>query len=262
MYERIVKIVIVKNSLDIELDNNYYLTKINDIGDLPQDTIDIINIKKCDLKKNKEVLLRIDFKEISKKQYKKILKKLLALKNKYYKKNLRFGIENGSKILLGYIINYDETNKEQNDFILAINAIFYDTKYERYSYIYDTVCNYLDSVFYGKNVCDFKNNKCGEKCNTDSVIGCCRHYKYKLFGPLLSNNLIPLIPCENLKEDGRCGIKCIGCKLFTCDYLERKGIKFKIKDILLLNTFFTPRQKYIIKFMVYTPKEKVIEKLI
>ena len=47
-----------------------------------------------------------------------------------------------------------------------------------------------------------------------------------------------LTPCEHLKEDYTCGSKCIACKLFTCDYLEKKGIKFKIKDILLLNVFF------------------------
>ena len=47
----------------------------------------------------------------------------------------------------------------------------------------------------------------------------------------------------------------------TCDYLEKKGVKFRIKDILLLNTFFNPLQKYFIKIMVFTPKEKIIKRL-
>ena len=46
------------------------------------------------------------------------------------------------------------------------------------------------------------------------------------------------------------------------DYLEKKGIKFKIKDILLLDTFFNPIQKYYIKYMVFTPKEKILNRLL
>ena len=70
-----------------------------------------------------------------------------------------------------------------------------------------------------------------------------------------------LVLCEHLKKDYTCGAKCISCKLFTCDYLEKKGIKFRIKDILLLNVFFNPLQKYFIKYMVYTPKEKILKRL-
>ena len=50
--------------------------------------------------------------------------------------------------------------------------------------------------------------------------------------------------------------------VFTCDYLEKKGIKFRIKDMLLLDTFFNPLQKYCIKYKVFTPKEKIIKWLI
>ena len=160
--------------------------------------------------------------------------------------------------MLGYIFNYNESNKKQSDFLNVVNAIFYKNRYEMYNYIYDNVCDYLDGFFYSKNYCDFKNNKCGEKINTSSNIGCCRHYKNKLLGPLLTNNFTP---CEYLKEDYTCSAKCLGCKLFTCDYLRKKGIKFKIKDILLLDVFFNPLQKYYIKVKVFTPKEKILKKL-
>ena len=160
--------------------------------------------------------------------------------------------------MLGYVLNYNETKKEQNDFLNAVNAIFYNNRYEMYNYIYDNVCDYLDGFFYGKNYCDFKNNKCGEKINTSSNIGCCRHYKNKLLGPLLPNNFTP---CEYLKEDHTCSAKCLGCKLFTCDYLRKKGIRFKMKDILLLDVFFNPLQKYYIKVKVFTPKEKILKRL-
>lgn len=43
--------------------------------------------------------------------------------------------------------------------------------------------------------------------------------------------------------------------------VEKKGIKFRIKDILLLNVLFNPLQKYFIKYMVYTLKEKILKRL-
>jgi len=244
----------VKNIVDLQ--NNYYFKIINDINDLPDDVTDIEELKVIHILKKERFLLKIDFNKLSKLRLKKTLKKLLPIKKRVLKSKTKFGVKENSKILLGYILNYDENSKEQNDFVLGINAILYNTRYERYNYIYDTACNYLDSFFYGKNLCDFKNNKCGEKSNTSSTIGCCHHFKIKFLGPLTK-----LVPCEHLKEDYTCGAKCLGCKLFTCDYLQKKGIKFKIKDILLLDTFFNPLQKIAIKCMVFTPKEKIIKRL-
>ena len=183
------------------LDNNYYM-KIVEGNTEKQNITDVIDIKEISLSKvlkNKKFIVRIDFKEINKKRYKKILKRLLFIKSVANKAKIEIGtkLEN-EKNFLGYIINYDDRDKDYNDFITGIIAIFHNTKYERYNYIYDTVCNYLDSFFYGKNL---------------------------------------------------------------CDYLEKKGVKFRIKDILLLNTFFNPLQKYFIKYMVYTPKEKILKRL-
>lgn len=241
----------------IELNNNYNIQIINSNKEkTDKEAVDIQNLNLSKVIRNKKLMLNIDFKKISKKQYKRVLKKLLFIKNITSKINIEIGkIENNKKVV-AYLINFDNTNQDQNDFIQAINAIFYNTKYERYNYIYDTVCNYLDNYFYGKNLCDFKNNKCGEKINTSSTTGCCHHFKNKWIGPLSK-----LVLCEYLKEDYTCGAKCISCKLFTCDYLEKKGIKFRIKDILLLDVFFNPIQKYFIKYMVFTPKEKIIKRL-
>ena len=244
----------------INLDNNYNIKVVNNINEIPQNTFDITKLKLMDILKSNQFTFSIDFSMIHPKQYKKFLKKLLHIKSILSKKQKQIGILEKNKLIIGYLLNYDKNNKLQNDFILGINAIFFNTRYERYNYIYDTVCNYLDSFFYGKNLCDFRDNKCGEKrsVNSNSYVGCCHHYKIKLLGPLIPNNLTL---CEHLKEDHTCGAKCIGCKLFTCDYLEKKGVKFKIKDILLLDVFFNPFQKYFIKTMVFTPKEKIIKRL-
>lgn len=242
----------------LNLNNNYYLEIINrNTNELYN--LDVINIESLNLinvLKKEKLILKIDFKKINKSQYKRILKKLLFIKNIMVKKKMDIGLLKTNKKMIGYIFNYDDTNKDYNDFISSINAILYNTRYERYNYIYDTVCDYLDNYFYGKNLCDFKNNKCGEKRNTSSTTGCCHHFKTKWLGPFSK-----LVVCEHLKEDFTCNAKCISCKLFTCDYLEKKGIKFRIKDILLLNVFFNPLQKYFIKYMVFTPKDKIIKRL-
>lgn len=244
----------------IALNNNYNIKIAHNIDKIPKNTSDINKLKLLNILRANQFTFKIDFSNIQPKQYKRTLRKLLRIKKILVKARKQIGKQENNKLIICYIINYDKNNKLQNDFILGINAIFFATKYERYNYIYDTVCDYLDGFFYGKNLCDFKNNKCGEKrsTNSDSYVGCCHHYKIKLLGPLLSNNLTL---CEYLKEDYTCGAKCIGCKLFTCDYLEKKGIKFRIKDILLLDVFFNPLQKYFIKTMVFTPKEQVIKKL-
>ena len=63
-------------------------------------------------------------------QYKKILKRLLFIKSVANKEKIEIGtkLEN-EKIFLGYIINYDDRDKDHNDFITGIIAIFHNTKY-------------------------------------------------------------------------------------------------------------------------------------
>ena len=241
----------------IDLSNNYYIKIVNNNTEIPVETISIEVLKVINILKKQEVILLIDFNKFSTKEYKKILKKLLLVKNLAIKMKKQLGINEDKKRIVAYIVNFDERVENQKDFISGISAIFYDTRYERYNYIYDTVCKYLDNYFYGKNLCDFQNNKCGEKRNTSSTTGCCHHFKHKALGPFSK-----LVLCEYLnKENYTCDAKCLPCKLYTCDYLESKGIKFRIKDILLLNVFFNPLQKYFIKYMVFTPKEKILKRI-
>ena len=236
----------------IYLDNNYYLEIAN--NELNTVATDIEKMKIGKITK-KQFLLRINFNKFDEAQYKKILKKLLFVRKRKFKDKSKIGIQKDSKVLLGYVLNYDDNNKKHKDFIMAINAIFYNNRFKMYNYIYDTACEYLDSFFYGKNLCDFKNNRC-RNGDAKTLTGCCAHFRVKWLGPLTKN-----VVCEHLGKDGHCTAKCIACKLFTCDYLQKQGIKFKIKDILLLDVFFNPLQKYFVKYKVFTPKEKVIKLL-
>ena len=191
----------------IELDNDYFLEVVEKENEIDELAINVQEINKTIIKDNKVFLLKIDFETINREDYKKILKRLLNIKN-YAKKskiNLgkkseikevemkKSGTESNLKIQIGFLLNYDENNKNHIEFISAINAILYDNKFQRYNYIYDTVCDYLDNFFYGKNLCDFKENQCGEKRGTTSRIGCCHHFKVKWLGPFTK-----LVPCVNI----------------------------------------------------------------
>lgn len=241
----------------LELDNNYILTTKNIYE---KNAIDVNNLKWKEFKKQNLFFLNIDFNKIKYIEYKKIIKKLFKLKIKAFNNKIQFGILNDDdkNVIIGQIKNYDNTNNNHKTLISAINAMLFSTVNETYNYIYDKVCDDLDQQFIEKNLCDFKNDKCGEKRNTSSVIGCCRHYKNSFLGPI--NLKSHFIPCEYLKEN-RCVAKCIGCKLFTCDYLQKKGVYFKIKDIFLLDVFFNPIQKYIIKYNVFTSKDIILKRL-
>lgn len=97
-------------------------------------------------------MLKIDFNNLEKNQYKKIIKNLLHINKKVTKRKISIGEqeENSTKKLLGYVIDYDENDKDQKFFIQSVNAVFYNTRYERYNYIYDTACDYLDSFLWKK----------------------------------------------------------------------------------------------------------------
>lgn len=220
------------------------------------DFLNCKNLSLKNIKKNKLFAIKIDLKEIQEKEMKNLIRKILKLRKKVVKNKK---IENDKNGIIFNVFNFDENNEKHKSFINALNAILRDDKRKMYEYIYDSVCDYLDNCFYGKNLCDFKDNKCGEKRNTSSEVGCCRYYKNRILGPFKVKN--ELVQCKYLK-DYKCSAKCLSCKLFTCDYLQKKGIKFRIKDIFLLDTFFNIVQKFILKVMVYTPKEKIIKFLL
>ena len=191
-----------------------------------------------------EKIIKINFnKPLTDKFYYNFLKKIYILRFLCRNKNLCITL-NDKKINIA---------KEKDQRIINIyhieKAINIKDKKQRYEYIYDVVCNYLDESFQKGNLCEFINNQCLSDRNKKfkKNCGCC----------CTNNNNI----CKYLKN-GSCTIKCISCKLFTCPILKRKKIKFRIKNIPLLNYFFNIRQKEVLVCTFFTPKEKIIEKLI
>ena len=150
-----------------------------------------------------------------------------------------------SKFRLHISIGYDQKiyslfsqkHPDELDLILKLLDIINTHKRkEKYSLIYDNACDYLDEEFMKNNWCCFKNNMCvcnrnkpkeyqtGSCCTRTYTRETCKHFD------------------KNIK---RCGIRCLACKLFVCDYLKKKGIKYSANKVPFLKYFLSPRQKLI-----------------
>lgn len=122
---------------------------------------------------------------------------------------------------------------------------------ERYSLIYDKVCEYIDKKYMKCNYCDFKDDVCiyfRYHNMLEHKNGCC--YSDARGGL-----------CENLVNNS-CKIKSISCKLYSCEYLRKNKINFRMKNIPLIKYFFNIKQKYYIKYSFFKDKDYVIDKLI
>lgn len=152
------------------------------------------------------------------------------------------------------VINYDKKyNYNLNELSFLIKAYKLSDISDRYSYIYDCVCDELDRRFNEFNLCNFKNNLCNcKRClinrfpKENLIYGCC--YTGGRVCPYLKNS--------------KCSIKAISCKLFTCRKLKKEGIKFKPNDFLLIKFFFNRRQKKLIDESLFIDKEEMIKLLI
>ena len=148
-----------------------------------------------------------------------------------------------------YLKKHKVKNEKLVDLIEVVHAINLKDKFERYNYIYDTVCAKLDERI-KTNYCEFKDNIC---------------VKYRKKGSLHENG------CCECKGRGRCkylinGIctmkTCMACKLFTCHTLKKMGIHQSINDFVLTRYFFDTKEKDILQFSYWTPKEIVMKRLI
>lgn len=173
------------------------------------------------------------------------LPKIIKICNKKYMIDL---IYNNEKIDIDYITKNNITDKKLIDIIETVHAINLKDIKEKFNYIYDTVCAKLDERI-KTNYCEFKDDICVKyrKKGSDHKNGCC---ECKGRGK-----------CKYL-IDSVCTMKsCMACKLFTCHTLKTMGITQSINDFVLTKYFFTSKQKDILQFSYWTPKEIVMEKL-
>ena len=168
------------------------------------------------------------------------------------KKLIRLCDKNNLKLELIYngkkLSKSDLNNEKLRDITSIMIAINIKDKYKRYEYIYDTVCGYLDKKI-NTNYCEFKDDICirDRMKNNNHKNGCC---ECKGRGK-----------CKYL-VDSVCTLgNCMACKLFTCSTLKKLGIVENINDYVLTKYFFTNKQKDILKFSYWTPREIVLDRL-
>ena len=145
-------------------------------------------------------------------------------------------------------IKYNTNNETLKQIEKAINIKDIS---KRYSYIYDTVCDYIDKKYLECNYCEFKDDVCKYFRETNELNhknGCC-----------FSDARGGL--CEHLINH-KCNIKSISCKLYSCEILRKNNIKFRIRKIPLLKYFFNIKQKYYLKYSFFKDKTYVMYKLI
>ena len=222
------------------------------------------NINECNcvfLNKNYElsreksnVLVLKDIDSLDLQSLEKELKKTERFIKKIKNERYPCSVNISGNMVLAIIITSSFENNNVINMYNSINAFLIFDKKKKFNFLYDTVCDYLDSEFVKNNYCDFKDNICIAKRNHLSKrkeMGCC----YRFTGFMGSGKMVL---CDKLGDKG-CLDKCITCKLFTCKYLKKK---FKIKEICLLDYFFNPIQKFIIKISYFKTKDKIMKKLL
>lgn len=239
-------------------DNNIFLTEDDEINNIIHEDIQVLSITEhmnnIKLSNNSNVFISINIDDIW--SIKNLIKNIKKIYKQCKIKKITLGIEKNEKNIIGQIIGPDD-NKLKRDVIDCITVMFLDNKKLKIQYIYDHVCNYLDEEFIKNNYCDFKNDVCVSKrsgtCPNKVTMGCCHRFIH----PLTMSGKLVLCKYFDINKK-QCKTKCMTCKFFTCDTIRKK---FRMSEFPLLNYFFNPIQKFIIKISYFTSKEKILSRL-
>lgn len=240
--------------LDSKLSNDKDIVIVLDSNLLRIDMLKDISILDSyldDYDKNIEFFNKNKFK----KSYSKIKDRVLLKLYKKIIKIYKYCDNHNIKVKDIYLVNYDKSINnnymiKELDSLLSAYLMNYE---ERINYIYDYMCDYLDREFNEFNLCDFNDNKCISRrdlecsgCKNPITYGCC-YTKGRICPNLINNN---------------CSIKCLPCKLFTCRYLEKRGIKYRPWNYLMIRLFLSYNQMNILDSYLYTSKDIIMNKLL
>lgn len=179
----------------------------------------------------KEVIIEVD----SNGNYK--IPKLIRLRDN---KNKKYKV-----LYEGKYYEKEKLDKNIREITQLAEALNIKDKKQRLSYIYNKACDLLDSDFYGKNICNFKNNKClHDRKDENKYDGCCQSNNGK--------------HCKYLKNH-KCEVRCLACKFHICKELIKLGYKYRVNDILVLKYLLNFKQKIIVYLDYFMSEEEVLE---
>lgn len=181
--------------------------------------------------------------------------------NKTIKQISKFIKKNDKKrkdVIINTNLDLEKDEKENGQMltlISALNACKIREKKKRIEYIYMSACKYLDNEFINNNICEFSNDICLGKKKYSMKNGCCHEYKMK-------NILYPKdIQLCKYQKDKHCTADCLGCKVYVCDEVKKKGYKYTYYNVPLIRYFFNAKQKIIIRCSLFKNKEQILKKL-
>lgn len=247
----------------IELHHNIVIkkTNINNKHSISTEQLSkksLFSLKKF-LKKEKKLIFDINIAQID--NISNLASKIVSLYHYCIEKSIEIGNSDENNHILAYI--YANPCAEEDTKIFAqlkelFGVLSLNERRVEYSYIYDKACEELDTIFSQNNFCNFQNDSCVKQrnCKTKNItMGCCYSFYYRKFDKMP----ISTGRCKYLSVKG-CTIKCLCCKMFTCKYLRKQGVKFTCEDFFLLNAFLSKKQKdYTTTLSFFTPKEEIIE---
>ena len=150
-----------------------------------------------------------------------------------------------------YLLKQNTPDIDQK--MALIDQLLHFEKRERYSYLYDLICDYFDQEFKEKNICAFS---CGICKRRQSMIdqgtikdtyqnGCCYSYRKKEL-------------CKHYVEGKGCAIKNIACKVYTCHYLRKRGYHYHVRDLYFARYFFNKKQFFYMENTFFQDKTIVL----
>lgn len=258
-----LSVIYFSNNLNVEIhrlsaykDNIIFISEIP----MPFQCFSLKHINNTIVKQlSSEVIIAIDINDnVSFKYMKYLINNLIHLFKIIKKHNIKLSYAYNNSTISS-ILSCSTSNPYFDDICTTFKALLSNSKKEQYEIIYDYVCTYLDNKFTYKNICGFCNDVCDASragLTKYKINGCCYTIDYGPGGIIRDHK-----PCKYL-VDRHCIANCISCKLHTCYYLKMKNIEFKIKDILLLNCFFSYKQWFVLKYNVFKTKEEILEKLL
>lgn len=156
---------------------------------------------------------------------------------------VKFKLEYNNKL---YDKEIKTDNKEVRQISLLVEALNIKNKNKRLEFIYDKSCDLLDDDFYGKNICEFKKDKClKNRKNKELGGGCCCDSNHLTMCPYLTNK--------------GCSIRCLACKFHICSELRKKGYRYNMNDIYLLRYLLNWKQKIMVYNDFFMTKEEVLK---
>ena len=145
-----------------------------------------------------------------------------------------------------FYVNNLKNKKNNNDFMLSamLDTYFNFNAFKRLGKATEYASDYIDKENSLNNMCDFKDNLCvsHRELGKKGCTGCCPSF------------------CKYTKQ-GVCTVRNLSCKIFMCDYLEKKGYYFTPNTIPILKLHLSFFERFNCFGLLFKPEKKVISRL-